>query len=323
MALIYRFRQESDLPKLDKLWQNSTDWGGLTPIVLSKHFDDTPFGQSIVVVAENPEDQEIVGQAVFMPSRVSVRGKQVKAFRPFAPILARSFRASSLKSVQHPILQLHNYALEQLRGRGEQLLFALPNPRWMPLFRGLPGFLHSSFPLWSLPVPLVAQFQPEAEYSCGPLTHWDQRVDRLFEVAAQQFACMIVRDAAVLYKKVGTPDYEVLGIERSGELVGIVASKPKGDRQWLVCDLMAIDSEAEIATLQAVCNLAHRRAVEASSSQPIHKVAILAASRLQPSLKQLGFKRDNYDFYLVLKILDSSISSRDVNPSSWYLSAND
>jgi len=134
---------------------------------------------------------------------------------------------------------------------------------------------------------------------------------------------MVVRNADPLRKKCGPPEYEVLGVERSGELVGVVASKQKGDGQWLICGFLAADPEAERATLKAVCNLAQRRATEDNTAKPINKAAILATPRLLPVLKELGFRRDQYDFHFVLKILDDSLSADIVDPSLWYLSAND
>jgi hypothetical protein len=324
MTVRYRLYQQGDLPQLEKLWQGSTEWGSLTPALLSRHVENAPFGRPIIAVVESIEDGNILGQTVLMPSRITVRGQHVTAFRPLAPILARSLRAPSFDPIQHPILQLHRYALQELHARGEQLLFMVPDPRWMVLIRMLPGFMHASFPLWSLPVPLASKFELAAGYTWAPLIDWNWRVDKLFAKAAEQFACMIVRDSPALFKKAGPPDYHVLGIERSGELVGVVASKAKGDRQWLIYDLLAADPDAETAALQAACNFAHARAIEAAASAAaIRKVAILALPRSRLSLEKLGFRRDKYDFHLVVKVMAGSLSSADVHPSLWYLSAND
>jgi hypothetical protein len=322
MALNYRLYQEGDLPQLQKLWQGSTEWGALTPALFKTHVENAPFGRPIVAVVQSI-DGNIVGQTVLMPSRIAVRGEQVTAFRPLAPILDRSLRAPSFNPMQHPILQLHRYALQELHSRGEQLLFMLPDPRWMVLIRMLPDFMHASFPLWSLPIAALSGFKLEAGYTYALLMDEDKRVDKLFDKAAEQFTCMIVRDAPALFKKAGPPDYTVLGVERRGELVGVVASKAKGDQQWLICDLLYSDADAELATLKAVCNLAHARALESSPSTAIKKVAILALPQLQSSLEELGFKRDKYDFHLVVKVISGSLSNADVHPSLWYLSAND
>ena len=112
-------------------------------------------------------------------------------------------------------------------------------------------------------------------------------------------------------------------MERQGELVGLVCSRQKGERQWLICDMLAADDDACRATLMAVSNLAHARSIEAEPQAPIVKVGILATPAMQPLLAGLGFSRDKYTFHLVIRTFDDSIAKEDVDPGRWYLSAND
>ncbi len=277
MELKYRLYTPEDVPVISKLWQSSTEWGALSPALVSRHLENAPFGKPIFSVAENVETGEIVGQAVLMPSLISVKGNPVTAFRPMAAIVDHTLRVRSLNPLQHPIFRLLGHGFDEMRRRGEKLVFVLPDPRWRRVIQLMPDVQHAAFPLWSLPLPLSSSF----------------------------------------------PEYEVLGVERSGELVGVVASKQKGDRQWLICDLMAADPEAQRATLKAVCNLAHLRSTEASAAAPIHKAAVLAAPPLLPVVQELGFRRDKYDFHLFVKLFDNSMSPADVHPSLWYVSAND
>jgi hypothetical protein len=323
MTLTYRLCREDDVAKIEKLWRTSTDWGVFTPEMFRRHCESAPFGTPMVVVAEDTETGEILGQAVLMRSRVIIKGKEVAAFRPIAPILAPALRGASLNPMQHPIVRLYQYGYEQLRTRGESLAFMLPDPRWTLLLRMAPRCFNTKFPLWSIPVPLTRPFELKPDYSSGPIREWDRRVDKIFGIASQQFHCMVVRDAESLRKKAGPPDYDVLAVERGSDLVGIASSRLRGDRQWLICDLLAADHEAQIATLQAVCNLAHSRAVERSSDKPIIKAAILALPAMQPALHELGFSRDRYDFHLAVTVLDDSMCAADVDPSGWYISAND
>jgi hypothetical protein len=323
MELKYRLYTPEDVPVISKLWQSSTEWGALSPALVSRHLENAPFGKPIFSVAENVETGEIVGQAVLMPSLISVKGNPVTAFRPMAAIVDHTLRVRSLNPLQHPIFCLLGHGFDEMCRRGEKLVFVLPDPKWRRVIQLMPDVQHAAFPLWSLPLPLSSPFSLGANYCVSELTNWDQRVDMLFAKAAGQFACMVMRNADALLKKSGPPEYEVLGVERSGELVGVVASKQKGDRQWLICDLMAADPEAQTATLKAVCNLAHLRSTEASAAAPIHKAAVLAAPPLLPVLQELGFRRDKYDFHLFVKLFDNSMSPADVHPSLWYVSAND
>jgi hypothetical protein len=44
---------------------------------------------------------------------------------------------------------------------------------------------------------------------------------------------------------------------------------------------------------------------------------------MEPVIRSLGFVRDQYDFPLVVHVLDQKLRAADVNPSRWYVTAND
>ena len=44
---------------------------------------------------------------------------------------------------------------------------------------------------------------------------------------------------------------------------------------------------------------------------------------MEPIVSGLGFVRDEYDFPLVVHVLDESLRAEDVSPTRWYVSAND
>jgi len=322
MELRYRLYTPEDIPAMSKLWQSSTEWGGLTSTLVSRHLDNGPFGKPIVSLVEDVATGEILGQAALIASLITVKKEFVTAFRPMAAIVSPTLRSSSLNPLQHPIFRLYRHAFEEMRRRGEKLVFVIPDPRWRRAIQMLPDVQHATFPLWSLPLPLASPLPLRPDYRTIQLTQQDQRIDSLFARAATQYRCMVVRNADSLMKKAGPPEYELLGVERSGELVGVAASKQKGDRQWLIGDFMAADSEAAEESLKAVCNLADRRSRDGSAA-PVLKAAILATPNMLPLLKELGFLRDKYDFHLFVKLFDNSLSPEDVNPSQWYVSAND
>jgi hypothetical protein len=322
MELKYRLYTPQDIPAMSKLWQGSTEWGGLTPTLVSRHLENGPFGKPIISLVENASTGEILGQAALMASLITVKRKPIAAFRPMAAVVSPSLRSSSLNPLQHPIFLLYRHGFEEMRRRGEKLVFVMPDPRWRRVIQMIPDVQHATFPLWSLPLPLASPFPMRSDYRTTQVTDQDQRVDSLFAKAATQYQCMVVRGADTLMKKAGPPEYELLGVERSGELVGVVASKQKGDRQWLIGDFMAADPEAANETLKAACNLADVRSREVSAA-PVLKAAILAPPQMLPLLKELGFSRDKYDFHLFVKLFDNSLSPEDVDPSHWYVSAND
>jgi hypothetical protein len=219
---------------------------------------------------------------------------------------------------------MYRHGVEALRERGDGLIYMMPDPNWAPLFRLFPAMLCDKFPLWSRPLPLEAPFPLGPGYTAGPVVPSGERVDRLWRNAARLYRCSVVRDSRSLPWKIGSGDYEVLGVDRDGKLVGLVASRHKGDRQWLICDLLAADAGGALqATLAAACNLGQERSLTKGPGEPITKIAVLATPAFMPILRDLHFTRDAYDFYFVVQALDSSLSKKEISPAEWYLSPND
>jgi hypothetical protein len=328
MAIAYRMHTKADEPALIKLWSEHGGWDRLESEAWDTRLLRTPAGDSTLVIAEDTKTGKIAGQVAFLASLAVVDGREVTAARPFTPIFAKELRGGflTLNPREHPVARMYRHGLEALGKSGVSLAYALPAPFWARLYRMMPiaGVQVGSFPLWSLPLPLRAPFDLGPGYVAAPLEQFDDRVNRLWSSASRQYGCMVVRDARSLPFKAAQVGFQTLGIEREGELVGLVASGRRGDRQWLIGDLLAIDgNEALRATLAAVSNLAHSVALTASPEEPIRKVALLTTSLLEPVARGLGFVRDNYDFPLVVNRLDSSLPESSVAPERWYVSPND
>ena len=332
MALTLEFHDVADLPGLDRLWQEETDWGEQTE-ELRRWFMEAPFGKPSVVVASDAETGKAVGQFRFMPMRVSVNGRDVSAVRPFGTIVTKeAHEAAAARGVlDNPIAAMYLHGVEEFRARGVGLMYIVPDERWVGLFKRWASALrmfqieYASFPLWSLPLPLADGPLPLGEgFTASPLAAWDERVDRLWEAARGLHGCMAVRDAGVLRWRLAQANYSVTAVERGGELVGLVASREKGDRQWLVCDLLAADDgDALRATLAAAVNAGHAEAAAHGGTDKLRKVAVLATPVMEPAVRGLGFVRDEYDFPLVVHVLDESLRAEDMSPARWYVSAND
>jgi hypothetical protein len=326
MGLTYEFHGDATLPGLERLWREETDWGETTLDGLRQWFDAAPFGKPRIVVATDTATGEIVGQFRFMPSRVSVNGEALRAVRPFGTIITQKMRdaVESNNPLEQPAVAMYTRAVEELQAAGEQLIYMVPDPRWVRLFKMFPFLQAGSFPLWSLPLPLSKPLPLVKGYTSAPLAAWDERVDRLWEKSARLHGCTVIRDAPTLRWKLAQANYTTTAVERGGELVGLVASRRKGDRQWLVCDLLAADAGDSLrATLAAVTNVAHEKSLDGAGDETIHKVAALATPLMEATLRDLGYARDAYDFPIVVHILDDSLKAEDLHPSRWYVSAND
>ena len=325
MSLSYRLAEEEDFPALQNLWMSETNWGALTQQMWKRYVVDAPLGGVSGTIAVDDDTGEIVGEFVFMPSLVTVFGREYRAFRPGAPILAKSLRFRSPNLLSHPIVRMYMHAVRALRDRGDGLIYMVPDPRWLRFFRMFPALTGGSFPLWRLDVPLAQQFKFPDGYTSRPISDFgDESIDRLWKVWSQYHKCSVVRDSRSLPWKIGYGDYDVLGIEHADELVGLVASRKKGDKQWLVCDVLAADCDRALrATLLAVSNLASDRALASGPNDPVRKVAVLVTPPMEQIVRSLGFVRDSYDFPLVVHILNKAITKQEISPSNWYVSAND
>lgn len=332
MTLKLEFYEVADLPDLERLWQEETDWGEQSQS-LQRWFMEAPFGKPSVVVASDEQTGKIVGQFRFMPSRVSVGDRVVSAVRPFGAIVTQeAHEAAGARSVlDNPVAAMYLRGVEEFKQSGAQIIYIVPDQRWMGLFRRWASALkmfqmeYATFPLWSIPLPLPAPLALGAGFTAGPLASWDDgRVDELWDAARRLHGCLMVRDAAALRWKLANGDFTVTAIERGGAMVGLVASRAKGDRQWLICDLLAADDNESLrATLAAAANVAHEEALARAGGEEIRKVATLATPLMEPIVHDLGFMRDDYDFPLVIHVLDDSLRAEDAHPSRWYVSAND
>lgn len=325
MGLKFEFNEIADLPDLERLWREETDWGDEALRSLNKWFMEAPFGKLKIVVATDEHSGKIVGQFRFMPVRVSVEGDEVRAYRPFGTIISKAMREAveSNNPFDQPAVAMYLHAVSELKASGEQLIYMVPDPRWVRLFRMFPFLQTGSFPLWSLPLPLhEAPFLGEG-YTAGPLLDWDDgRVDRLYAAARRLHGCLLVRDSATLRWKLSNASHTVTAVEYAGELVGLVAAREKGDRQWLICDLLAADGvDAMRATLAAAAGVAHIQSLV--GDRVLNKVAVLVTPLMERAARDLGFARDSYDFPIVVHILDDSLRAEQVSPARWYVSAND
>jgi len=218
---------------------------------------------------------------------------------------------------------MYRHALKALRESGIRLLYTIPDPRWVRLFKLFPMLQVGSFPLWSVALPLAASLPISPDYAVSPLVAYDERVERLWAVARHLHSCQLVRNTQFLPWKIGSGDYQVLAVERGGELVGLVAGRQKGDQQWLICDMLAADEDALRVTLAAAVNSGHGEALAAPPGRPIRKAAVLATPLIERAARPLGFQRDQYDFPMIVHLLDHALPKEQFAPERWYVSAND
>ncbi len=322
----YRPFAASDLPELQALWIAETDWGPLTPAMWQRFVLDAPLGAPAGVVAVERSSGHIVGQFPFTRALVQIDGHVHRAFRPSALIMSKriSGMLNMINPFGHPVYELYRHDLAEIASEGSGLVYMIPDPRWKRFLRLLPGLQTGKFPLYSRPLPLeVAPVLPE-DVRLERVEQFDERVDALWRVASAQHRVSLVRDAAALRWKIGTGEWDVVGVARGGAMIGLAASRRWGDRQWLVGDIFAMDLDGALrATLTAVTLHADQKAREATPEKPLRKIALAVTAAMLPAVSAVGFQRDDYDFQLVVKSLGADVRPEAIAPERWYISAND
>ena len=328
MAMKCRFSEESDAPRLVEFWRKHGGWDDIDLPEWKRRFDETPFGRNFTIMVEDSKSRELLAQGILLRSRVMTADGPITAVRPFAPIVAEKSTGGMLgkRFLSHPTMRMLWFALRELKSIGTDVFYMVPDPRWIPVLSRLPGFEIASFPLFSLQLPLAWEFELPPGVSAAPIESFGEEVDALWNECATRldlYRVGVVRNARLLAWKVGNGDYEVTAVRRAGELIGLAASRAKGDRQWLICDMLVRDTGDSLdSTLRAVANLAHRHS-QSADPDSVRKVAILASPAIEPRLRQLGFERDSYDFHLMVSRVNSRIDAERVAPGKWYISANE
>jgi hypothetical protein len=331
MGLKLDFHDVTDLPEMEKLWQEETDWGDDTLSALHKWFMAAPHGNPSIVVATNEDTGNMVGQFRFMPTRVWVDGREVNAVRPFGTIVTQeAHEASDVRStLDNPIAKMYLFGVREFRKRGVSIVHMVPDQRWLGLLKRWAKTLklfkinYGTFPFWSLSLPLAEPKSLGPGFRSEPLEQWDDRVDKLWKASRNLHGCQLLRDIRNLQWKLAQADHTVTAVYRDDELVGLVASRHKGDRQWLVCDVLAANDDALRATLAAVVNVGNDASLNRNGSEEIRKIGLLVTPKMESIVSQLGFVRDDYEFPLFVHVIGKSVKAKQVAPSRWYVSAND
>jgi hypothetical protein len=263
-------------------------------------------------------DDRVVGEFIFMASKVLVDGKAHRALRPIAPIVARDLQFLRPEPpALPPMWGMYEYAVEIAPQQGISLFYMLPSRLWARTRRYQDSAL---FPLWSLLLPVPDGQLPDTGCEATLLADWDESVDRLWQRTAQMHSCSVVRDTGTLRWRSMRPGYAALGVRSAGQLIGVAVSEIH-NKQWLICDLVVEDGdEALLSTLAAVSSFA--RSVTTNPG-PYEKISILVTPFLEGALKKLGFERVDYDFPMMVRPLTPELTREQIAPQRWYVSAND
>lgn len=324
MSTLYRMSTENDIDALVEFWKENSGWDQIDRAEWEKRFYNTPAGASSVAMAVNEDTGEILGQMIFIPTEICVDGQLVKARRPFAMVVKKTFhQGMGILNLITFTGKMYNHAINTFTKLGVGLIHMMPDPRWVRAFKFLTKAQIGSFELWSLPLCGKANFSLPGEYEVKPISASDEQINLLLQKNDRHYGCVLPRNTSTLAWKVSLGNYHLLGLFHQNELIGLSASQPKEkDKQWLICDVLAADNlSAFDAVIKATYNAA--LAYVQHHETAIGKVALLVTPLMERRIESLGFQKDNYRFPFVVQVLDKTIPKAQVAPERWYVSAND
>lgn len=322
MALQFRLQRDDDLEAIRKLWTENTDWGTDVDAIFNHYIGNSCLDGACVLLAIDDDTCNPVGMFAFLPYLVQAGSRIIKAYRPAAPVVSKKYRYFRANPLDHPAIRMYNEGAKLMQKRGDDLIFMVPNPSWIRLLRMFPQLRTGSFPLFTRSITNPSIPEADAGVSWKKVSLQDGRIDQLWERFRKLHNCGVVRNQNILEWKLGRGEHEVVGVERAGELVALVAMRLKGHRQWLIDDLLVADLHLSLRDAMVAALHSAQTATEESAAE-IDKVGLLATPAMQDTLQNLGFSRDQYNFPLVVHTLSEGLMPEEVDPKHWFLSAND
>jgi hypothetical protein len=325
MKSVIRFYTPDDIDELVHFWNENGGWDIIDRTEWEKRFYNTPNGPCSIVIALD-ESKKIVGQFIFIPTKVLIGNEIYDSFRPHAPMIRKDVRSDlGMLTLFEYISKMYKFAVKNFIKQKTYIIFMLPYRRWARAFKFIKGTMVDSFPLWSFSMQDPETFILPPEYSVENIKADDERINDLWEKSRNLFKCCAVRDASVLSWKLSLKKFFVIGILNNGRLAGLCAclySEP--DKQWLLNDILAEDEETLEIVIKAACNEAGLFKLSLKDSgDTVRKVAILVTPLIEKVVSRLSFYKDNYDFSVVIHILNSKFKKKELAPQRWYFSAND
>ncbi len=320
-AFEYRLFQEQDLPSLLRLWEEA-GWGVLTEKQWRAWFVDTPQGPALIVVAVNAAG-EVVAQEVFMPSRIRIGDKVVRALRVSAPILRENLRGESLRRRDHPVIGLYLAAAEAAAELGFSVVYSLPEYGWLPVFRilerfGVPRFAKATYGCATLRLDDVRSSTAKGPLVARPISEFGAEYDQLWACASESFpiGCGVVRDSGWLsFRNGGRIALEVRH-ERDGSLVGYTATKKQSG---LLADVLARHPE----DLTGVIAATHSWMANCDEvTRSLTHLKVMKTTALEAAINKLGFDEEDFKFAFTCNTFDPSLTM-EIAPERWYLMPGD
>ncbi|MFM7171200.1 MAG: hypothetical protein ACKOYH_10225 [Cyanobium sp.] len=312
-----RLFQPEDLAGILKLWEDHSGWGGITEQQWQSWYMNTPWGESVVVVVEDLENQ-IVGQGILTPFPFKVDHRSGLAYRISAPILMEEVRAGRVINPNHPSRRMLDVGVAEVRARGGVAAYAMPLISWRGFFRRIPGFHVQEYgcariDLDSNTTPRDPELKVEVCHSFG-IEHSDLWQDAVAEMPI--YTALERTEALWNYRLRGKL---VLNIKTSsGDLVGYVAIKRESG---LLLDMLARNDRDLKLVIRAAVGAIQERPDDFGTCPNVLK--LMVTPRLEPIVQDLDCQPDDFRFLFTVVSTKADLEPENIEPVQWYLTAGD
>ena len=320
--ITYRLYTEEDREAILQLWKEESGWGAITVSQFDSWFLNTPYGKCLIVVAEN-ENNTIVGQIIYSPSRMIVNGNEIKTLRVSAPILSSNFRQGNIRSDDHPVFLMMSEGFRIAYEAGYQYTYGFPALGWLALLRLFPKFLPNpsetvSYDCFAISLETPQTFKGlENTYTVKVAESFTEEYDVLWNEAVQQMPvkCGIIRNAAWLNWISGGHLNLELRTTNENKLTGYMTVKKESG---LITDVFATSIEDVEKVFNYVVSGLHYQN-DKKITVDFTQLKGMLTNITTPVVESIGYTKDNYRFAFSSYLLDTNIPFEKVQADQWYM----
>lgn len=325
--LTYRIYKDGDMEGVLQLWGLYSGWGAITEQQFNEWYINTPYGRCLIVVATNEEEQ-IVGQTVFIPTMFNINSVVVKAYRVSSPILNNSCHKISIRNGNHPAHAMFNLGVKIGKQQGYRFVYGFPAPGWIPLIKafaryGLPEGEVLSYDCFSVSLEedMIFNIQNIKISICLSDHNFNEEWDQLWNDTVKQFPMKggVKRHRKWLsWKLKGQHVFEARNKDNH-QLFGYVAIQKNSG---LLIDMLARTKGDLEEILIAVIHTLRFSNPDRISIQ-VNKLIGMLSPVVQLAMQNIPFKKENFEFAFSYFSFNNTLDKEHINPADWYLMPND
>lgn len=310
--------KDTDLTGVLDLWECYSGWGRPETEEYERWMK-TPFGDCIVLVAENKKDL-IIGQLVLTPTELVIYGKNQNALKLSAPIIHEDYRYSNILERESLMIQIFLKAYQIVQKKDFDWFYSFPAAGWSKIM----GLTHR-FGLGPWKINFYEGFEiidnniKSSDFSLQVLDEFPDEISIIWEQFKVQNKdkSFVTRDLEWLKYKWGD-DLKVGIYDSTGKLDGYAVIKKQSG---LILDFILLSSNEIPAVLTKLKQLFdnHLRTEDVSSPG----LKFMKNSLFSEKLDGVVIQPVDFQFLFGLSALKDFEKLEKTNFTDWYVFPND